>query len=289
MFIALFIVMHQALALPVINLNVNPEFKINDTVILKYTINSDIEEQINYIADVVCPNAPHPQLELKTTILQPNKPLIENFTYLTVDDGIEPQVCKATVTIPEPYSIIESKPIKIITNPSFEFELKHCKDASCQFTTEIFELNKDIYFDYSSNIKDILTETNLIFPDKTTKQITLPSSIIASQVGTYTLDVTASKDGYKTIHKTEQFGVIEKETPIKSASLCNGNGICDNNENSQNCPQDCPIIARQILSSEIKSSKDNQNTFYYTFYIAIAIIFIILLINIFRLKERNKF
>ncbi len=249
-----FIVVYQVKAVPVIDLKINQEFKINETVILEYSIISDIEENIEYIADVVCSDAPHSQLELKTANVKPNIPLVEKFVYLTVNDNIEPQTCNATIMILEPYSIIESMSIKIITNPSFEFEIKQCKDSLCNFEAEVFEFNKEVYLDYFSNVNEISAHAKIIYPDKTSNQITLPSSIKSSQIGTYTLDITASKQGYKTVRKTEQFAVIEKETPIKDASLCNGNNICDNKETRQNCPQDCQT-ERQISTTEKSQSE----------------------------------
>ena len=45
----------------------------------------------------------------------------------------------------------------------------------------------------------------------------MPTSIKAEQIGTYELEVTASKEGYKTITKKEQFGVIEGGVEITSS------------------------------------------------------------------------
>ena len=217
---------------------------------------------------------------------------MENFTYLTVDDRIEPQTCDATVSILEPYNIFQSKQIKIITNPSFEFEFRQCKDSLCNFEAEVFEFNKEVYLDYFSNVNEISAHAKLIYPDKTSTEIKLPTSIKASQIGTYTLDITASKQGYKTIHKTEQFAVIEKETPIKDASLCNGNNICDNKETYQNCPQDCPTGIGQIFSSDANQKKSttnslSENYLIYVISTAIIIIFISAMFLIIK-KYRNQ-
>jgi len=79
----------------------------------------------------------------------------------------------------------------------------------------------------------------MTYPNNTKRQLTLPSSIKAEQIGTYTLEAIASKQGYKTMNIKEQFGVIEKEAEIKLATICNANGKCEGKENKQNCPQDC--------------------------------------------------
>ena len=44
---------------------------------------------------------------------------------------------------------------------------------------------------------------------------------------------------HKTLTIKEQFGVIRKQAEVKEVSICDVNGICDNQENSKNCPQDC--------------------------------------------------
>jgi len=85
--------------------------------------------------------------------------------------------------------------------------------------------------------------------------------------------------GKKTITKKEQFGIIEKQAEIKDASTCNANGICDNDENYQNCPQDC-----QSRDKEIKQTK------ILFWIIALPIILlaaIFTFVKIYRKKRRN--
>ncbi|MBU2104376.1 MAG: hypothetical protein KKF67_01195 [Nanoarchaeota archaeon] len=117
-------------------------------------------------------------------------------------------------------------------------ELHVCSNEKCSQKSKIFLLNEDIYFDYFSEVENPDITAMLIYPNEKTKQITLPTSIKAEQVGTYTIEATASKDGYKTITKREQFGVIEKAPDINL--VCNYNGICGEDENHKICPADCP-------------------------------------------------
>jgi len=124
------------------------------------------------------------------------------------------------------------------TKKLFEIDLETCKDETCSEKSKTFIKSK-IYIFYNASIQSPIIITKLIFPDETTQQISLPYSFEADQIGTYTLEVIASKEGYKTITKKEQFAVIEKHAEIESASVCNANGICDGKENYQNCPQDC--------------------------------------------------
>ncbi|MBU4308247.1 MAG: hypothetical protein KJ566_00420, partial [Nanoarchaeota archaeon] len=47
-----------------------------------------------------------------------------------------------------------------------------------------------------------------------TKSLNLPTTIKEEQIGTYELEVVASKQGYKDVSLKEQFGVIESEANI---------------------------------------------------------------------------
>jgi len=116
-----------------------------------------------------------------------------------------------------------------ITKKSLQFEvidtLKEitldvsvCKDSSCNEESKIFIKNDNIYFDYYSNV-DLDINAILTYPDKTTEQVSLPNSIKPGQIGTYELKVIASKQGYKSITKKEQFGVIEKNAEIREVSF----------------------------------------------------------------------
>jgi hypothetical protein len=116
------------------------------------------------------------------------------------------------------------------------------KDQARTEKTKIFLINENIYLDYDSKVSDLTINATLTLPDKTKQQLSLPKSIIAEQTGTYELEVTASKSGYKTITKKEQFGVIGKRAYIPLIQVCNVNAICDNGETPQNCPQDCVFI-----------------------------------------------
>ena len=109
-------------------------------------------------------------------------------------------------------------------------DIKFCKDNLCENKSKIFLKNENVYIDYDSDVLNQSITAVLIFPDKTTKQIILPTSIKADQIGTYNLEVSASKEGYRTIEKKEQFGAIEEDTNIEysepkaanNASLTNG-------------------------------------------------------------------
>jgi len=224
--------------LPSISLDAKSQFKVGEEVSFNFSISSDIEEEIHYLILVNCPTAPQPLLEIKTGFINSGEPFIGKYTYLdAVYEGLESQKCNLSLAILE-HNLIESREFQIMTSPDFYFNLYSCKDQSCLQKSKIFLLNEDIYFDYFSEVENPDITAMLIYPNEKTKQITLPTSIKAEQVGTYTIEATASKDGYKTITKREQFGVIEKAPDINL--VCNYNGICGEDENHKICPADCP-------------------------------------------------
>tara|TARA_Y100000310_G_scaffold344863_1_gene460091 strand:- start:617 stop:1714 length:1098 start_codon:yes stop_codon:yes gene_type:complete len=223
-----------------INIDMKDSFNLDEEVSFKYIILSEQVQEIEYIVSVNCPNAPLPLLEIKTASLEANAPFTETYTYMSVvNENIEPQTCTAGVNLLSPEEILEKKSFEIITNPSFGFNILTCKDSNCAEQTKIFILNQDIYLDYTSEVSEPIITATLTSPDNSVNQLDLSTSIKAEQIGTYILEVKASKQGYKTNIKKTQFGVIEKESKIESVSICNSNGMCNNGENSQNCPQDC--------------------------------------------------
>jgi len=121
-----------------------------------------------------------------------------------------------------------------ITKKSLQFEIigtlkemvldvNVCKDSSCKEKSKMFIKDDKICFDYNSDVKNLEMKATLIYPDKTTEQITLPNSIKPGQIGTYELEVIAEKQDYKTVIKKEQFGVIEKNVEIREVSFKEAN------------------------------------------------------------------
>ena len=104
------------------------------------------------------------------------------------------------------------------------FDLMVCGDINCDKEKILFIKNEDVFLNFESPVENILIEAILIYPDKSRKEIDLPTSIKEEQIGTYEIEVSASKEGYKTIEKKMQFGVIEKHVEIQFSEGGGGNG-----------------------------------------------------------------
>lgn len=208
LFLALFLV-ETSCAL-FVDIDVEPSFESGEIIYFDYTITPSLNQNIVYALRVNCPNAPSGLLEEIEISLEADKKFEDTHYSFEVDSSVEPQECTASFILLEPYEQIFSEKFSINTDPSFDFEIKLDK--------KVFIQNEDIYLDYESEISNPVILTNLTFPDKTTKQIPFPTSIKAEQEGTYELEITASKENYKTITKKEQFAVIEKEPEIQLVS-----------------------------------------------------------------------
>ncbi|MFC1697130.1 hypothetical protein ACFL1H_02260 [Nanoarchaeota archaeon] len=270
-----------------IDLNVRSNFILDDTIKFNYSFLSDKSQTITYFVNVICPEMPVSPYEMKSIDLNENEFEIVEYNGGIITEDINSQKCKIIFNVLEPDQIILEEFFSISTQPSFSFNLKLCKDKSCSDRSKIFLLNDMIYLDYTSSILTPAITTTLIYPDGKIKKISFAHSIEAEQMGTYTIEITASKEGFKNIKLVEQFAVIEKEPEIRDASVCNGNGICDSGENSQNCPQDCVIIAIPDKYFEEVSIFEKLKQNWIIIIIIVAVILILIIYFIIR-KRKHK-
>ena len=231
----------SVLAIVNVDIDIKKSFVEEEMISFNYTITSTEDSRIEYTPYIICQAASQPLLEYYTEFLQKNIPFKGTYGYIKVTGDLEPQTCIAYVSVYSPsYKRIE-KNFTIDTKPSIVFRILTCKDSACESESKTFIKGSDIHISYLSDIPGIKTESSLTLPDQITKQLILPTSIKAEQIGTYELEVTALKDGYKETKQDSLFAVIEKEPDIEFVGVCNANGICEPGENAQNCPQDCPI------------------------------------------------
>ena len=202
------ILLAQAITATII-IDVKDSFVVGEKISFNYSISGN-NENINYIPYISCSSAPESIREIKIE----TTPITRVYEYLFITQNIEPQTCNATISIIKPYELTETKTFTILTNPSFDFRILTCKDESCLNQTRVFILGEEIYFDYNSSISNPIITANLTYPNKKIKQLNLPNSIKAEQIGNYELNILASKQDYKTIIKNIQFSVIQKEINI---------------------------------------------------------------------------
>ena len=88
-------------------------------------------------------------------------------------------------------------------------------DPGFSVLKDVFLLNQRIYLSYNSSVENIDVNCKIIYPDNTSKNVTLPYSLVVDQIGLYSLNIDAYKEGYRDIYKSLQFAVV-KETPFQS-------------------------------------------------------------------------
>ena len=221
----------------VVKLDVKPIFNPGDTLAFSYMIKTNMDREIEYIPFILCPDLKLPFIEPKRIRFKKYQPLIGNYSYIQINESVEPQKCKAVVEVLDPIKIKKVVSFYINTNPSFKFKLLACKNPSCLEKPQIFRRYELIFLNYTSAIKDIEVEAKIILPDKQEEHIKLPASYRPNQIGTYKIKATATKSGYKTQTAELQIGIIPESDILVS---CNQNGTCDFPENFATCPQDCP-------------------------------------------------
>ena len=239
-----------------IDIYIKNSFSLGETVSFNYTIASQTPQQITFIPYVECPQAPAKLIQEFTVAVSPDNPYRGSYRYLKVEEFIEPQTCIAYIQIVKPFSQIERKEFKIETLPSFEFNIFICKDPSCKEKSKIFTKEEAIYLNYSSEIEHPVINATLIYPNGSEIHLNLPVSLKPKQIGTYTLKVIISKEGYKTKTLSTQFAIIERGAEIKG-EICNKNSICEpeKGENYGTCPQDCPSGSKDGYCDKVKDGK----------------------------------
>ncbi|GEM_PF-5971178 len=91
-----------------------------------------------------------------------------------------------------------------------EPEIKEEKEI--KFTTEAILKKQTMHIDYNSALKGIKVKAKITLPDGTSKEFTLPTTLELKQKGTYIIEATAEKTGWK---KTTKITTIKAKEAAK--------------------------------------------------------------------------
>jgi len=200
-----------------IRIDVNQGFIIGEKVNFDYTFISDTNEEITYTPKIKCAGGYESLLADETITLIKGVRITKNYEDFEITKELEKQQCLAIIKIKAPFIKVKEEVFEIVTYSDFSFNIKICKDSSCKEKTSVFLKNENPYISYFSSVENPSISASLIYPDGLIKSINLPTTISGSQIGTYELEVTVSKQGYKTATEKVQFGVIAKQAEIKYA------------------------------------------------------------------------
>jgi len=228
-FLMLILFVNLVNAVPLVDIGVKSIFYNGDMIDFSYSFISQQNESIKYVASVNCEGAPEALLERQEINLKENELFVGKYVYDIVNEDMKSGNCLASIFILEPYEVEFTESFEINTLFDFDFTLLFCKDPSCIEKSKVFVIGEEIYLDYSSATENIEIETILVFPRGKPENIILPTSIKAEQIGTHELQITVSKEGYKTISLNEQFGVIEGEVDISYTDVDKIGSLVKNN------------------------------------------------------------
>ena len=183
-----------------------------------YSLVSDSDVDVYFTPTIKCLNLPEEILTIQQASLKAGVIYTGSDKGFIIEDETITQQCLARIRVSEPFVQVKEQEFFIWGKSEMAFYLKVCGDKNCNDESKLFVKNENVFIDYMSDVKDLNLVATLKYSDGKTQEIKMPTSIKASQIGTYDIEVTASKQGYKTITKKEQFGVIKENADIKLGS-----------------------------------------------------------------------
>jgi len=91
------------------------------------------------------------------------------------------------------------------------FEIILTRDPSHSKRTSVFVKNEKVYLDYSCSVQGPDIVARLTLPDGSMRDATRPGNLTARQAGSYTIQLNASKEGYRPVAILKSFAVLEQD------------------------------------------------------------------------------
>ena len=191
------------------------------------------------------------------------------------------------------------------TLKSIDASLNTCKDKDCSQRKSVFIIGETVYFKLDGSVLDYDVYAVLTTPDNEAVYPVFDdrvASFEADKIGSFSLAIDLSKEGYQNHRIESSFSVLEAPAEIESVSVCDGNGICENKETPRTCPQDCPSgleddycdgVADGICDLDCSRSADpdcesiKYGTYMY-YVIAVLLLIVIAIITYKKIQERKK-
>jgi len=91
------------------------------------------------------------------------------------------------------------------------FEIILTRDPSHLRRTSVFIRNEKVYLAYSCSVEGPEIVARLTLPDGSSRGVALPANLTAKQAGSYTIQLNASKQGYRPVALLKSFAVLEQD------------------------------------------------------------------------------
>ncbi len=217
------------------SIDIKESFMEGDTISFDYSIFSDEELLVRFIPGVICEDFPAATLDLEEKLIHGT--FLGTYFHGQVMPGYDYKNCYAIVEILEPEPFVYEKSFTVIATPEIDFEFKMCLSKACVKNSRLFHTGDNIFLEiFGENIN---AKATLTYPGGEKRLISIPKIIELNDIGTYSINITATKKGHMTKQINEQFAVLDIFPVVILESECNGDLICDKGEDAINCPQDC--------------------------------------------------
>lgn len=196
-----------------LQIDVVDSFSEGETLSFNFTILPDFTETLTYTPIIYCPQIGLAPISEKQINVVSDVSYRGSYAEAEVTSRFEPQECVATLSVSK-YGISKSATFRIDAKPSLVLNVSICKDAACSVRPKVFISGEPMHLSYSSNAQDPQITAILSLPDGTEQSLELPVEITPLESGVYTLTVTGSAEGYKSVTGSETFAVISKNARI---------------------------------------------------------------------------
>ncbi|MBU4245426.1 MAG: hypothetical protein ABIF85_04755 [Nanoarchaeota archaeon] len=144
------------------------------------------------------------------------------------------------------------------TKKTIRADANICADEKCSERKVVFIAGETIYLKIDTLVQDIAIDATIKTPKGTVERVAFANNLAsfkADEQGMHSVSYLISKKEYENLSITNEFSVLDAPANIMSVSDCNGNGICENNENIKTCPQDCPSGLEDGYCDKVKDNK----------------------------------
>jgi hypothetical protein len=206
MFILMFVAPVLSLNL---TLNAQESFKVNETISVNFTLESDEPKQVTYVSSFQCDTVPVGFPERNTVQLTGDGvTATEELTEVT--DEFESGQCNFTISTSSPQRITKSKVMDIDTDPKIDLQVDICQTKKCENTSKTFDTDDEVYIDYNTNAESPELSAKISRPGEDISNITLPSKVNLEREGTYRVNIKASKAGYRSAEQESSFAAVKE-------------------------------------------------------------------------------
>ncbi len=224
-----------------VSIDMEENFYFGEDISFSYTLMSNVSQNVTLSHYTICPSISLPLIKDEKVFLSAGVPYESSYTGQTISEEYGTQSCIAYIWILDPVHFETTKDFNIIAVPTFLFDVFVCRNPSCTLRSNTFTVTEDIYFDYESEFSDVSLTSTLLYPDNSARQLTIPTFMTGEQAGDYLLEVLASKEGYSTLIREEEFIVYEQDAQINTTISCDESGICEEIQvtDESSCVGDC--------------------------------------------------